>query len=236
MRTLILSAILLGVSTPLAAQPGFVLAGTWTYGHEVSVFRPCNSSAELWLWFEDEAPSAAHQELAEGPYTPLFVRIAAWFDSGPRAAFAEEYDATLRGTRLDSIRPSTPKDCEGIDPPIWTEPTDRICSDPTTLGTVECLTNELVRADLQLQRYTEEALHITGSTPSQMDSFMLAQRAWDRFRDAQCWSVYETFIDGSWRGIQHLGCRITLANLRKQFMWDTYLRGTATDLLDPSGN
>jgi uncharacterized protein YecT (DUF1311 family) len=92
---------------------------------------------------------------------------------------------------------------------------ERTCADPRTQHDMNvCAAQELARADSVLNaRYQE----LVGSMPSaQLELLRTAQRAWIRFRDAECAYQASAFEGGSMQPMVRSSCLARLTEARAE--------------------
>lgn len=99
------------------------------------------------------------------------------------------------------------------------------CPGSTTREVEQCLADDLVGADAELNRYYVAAvkrLTDTGETAA-LARLRASERAWIRYRDAECDAVWEYWSKGSIRGSFSAQCRIRLTHDRTMAIWSNWL-------------
>ncbi|MDH0863297.1 lysozyme inhibitor LprI family protein [Mitsuaria sp. GD03876] len=90
----------------------------------------------------------------------------------------------------------------------------------STVDMNDCAAQEQQQVEKQLNAVYQRVL---AATPAKVDAqvpakprqrLVEAQRAWVKFREADCKAVYELWADGSIRNLQFLGCMQEHAKLR----------------------
>ncbi|PID63123.1 MAG: hypothetical protein CSB44_02675 [Gammaproteobacteria bacterium] len=94
------------------------LKGLYTYGHEVSSFQPCNSSAGYWAVLPEaeasrlNAMSLEKAERVGQPYQPVYVELTgALSSSANEDGFAADYDAILEVSKVQKVSSTIPESC-----------------------------------------------------------------------------------------------------------------------------
>jgi len=111
---LVLGLLVCGCATTPPKAP---VAGHFTWGHEVRVFRPCSSSLVYWVAGPDTAMALLrmrHQALATQPYDSVYVRLSGKVgDVPPELAdgFPGAYDGLYRLTSVHEVRLAEDSDC-----------------------------------------------------------------------------------------------------------------------------
>lgn len=75
----------------------------------------------------------------------------------------------------------------------------------TTPDLNECAAREQKAVEANLNQVYQRVLK-TVSAPKVRVQFVAAQRAWIKFREADCKAVYEQHADGTIRTVMYLGC------------------------------
>jgi uncharacterized protein YecT (DUF1311 family) len=83
----------------------------------------------------------------------------------------------------------------------------------TTPDLNECAAREQKQAEVKLNQVYQRVLK-TISSPKVRTQFVAAQRAWVKFREADCKAVYEQHADGTIRTVMYLGCMQNRAQTR----------------------
>lgn len=97
--------------------------------------------------------------------------------------------------------------------------------DGTTRDVETCLGREIERSDAELNRYYAAAvkrLTDTGQTAA-LARLRASERAWIRYRNAECDAVWEYWSKGSIRGTFSADCRIRLTRDRTMAIWRNWL-------------
>lgn len=99
------------------------------------------------------------------------------------------------------------------------------CPGSTTRGVERCLAADLARADAELNRYYAAAVKRLTSEQQDMALAQLraSERAWIRYRDAECDAVWEYWKEGTIRGTLAAECRMRLVRGRTMSIWRNWL-------------
>ncbi len=99
------------------------------------------------------------------------------------------------------------------------------CPGSTTREVEQCLADELARADAELNRYYGAAVKrlTEEKQTTALAQLRASERAWIRYRDAECGAVYEWWKQGTIRGTMDLGCRINVTKARTSTIWRNWL-------------
>ena len=113
------------------------------------------------------------------------------------------------------------------------------CPGDTTPAINACAAAEFDAADAELNRYYRAALDRlrSGKEDATATQLVDAQRAWIRYRDAECDSVYSYWSGGTIRTLMGITCKTRLTRLRTYMIWShwlTYMDSTPPILPRPS--
>ena len=99
------------------------------------------------------------------------------------------------------------------------------CPGADTPSVDACASAELAAADAELNRYYQAAMRRLRSEGEAQTAKELveAQRAWIRYRDAECASVYQNWIGGTIRTHMSITCHTRLTKLRTHVIWSHWL-------------
>ncbi|GGO92560.1 lysozyme inhibitor LprI family protein [Stakelama pacifica] len=106
------------------------------------------------------------------------------------------------------------------------------CEGSTTIAVNQCLANQVDAAQAELDRYLaaarERVAQGAGDPPAATEKELLtgfdaAQKAWEKYRDAQCDNIYRYWQSGTIRGAMALGCKLELTRERAHFIWESFL-------------
>jgi uncharacterized protein YecT (DUF1311 family) len=114
------------------------------------------------------------------------------------------------------------------------EPPADPCKGMTTLDMEACLAKKVQAAQSTLATFTAEVRRLLPAKSADRNAFEQSQTAWTRFVALDCKAVYQHWIDGSIRGIQASGCRLTHLEHRVCNLWWTYLQLAVTTVKDPN--
>lgn len=106
----------------------------------------------------------------------------------------------------------------------------------STLAINQCLYQDLVTAEKQMQHYLAKSLEHNSEEPLAVASIQNAQEAWLAFRDKHCDAVYEIWRGGSISTAKSLSCKLQLTQQRTRGLWRaflTYADSTPPVLPDP---
>jgi uncharacterized protein YecT (DUF1311 family) len=95
----------------------------------------------------------------------------------------------------------------------------------TTLEINQCLMAFAGRADARRSEYLAAVLEERKDRPDLVESIRASDAAFIAYRDAECGSVYQDWIDGSIRGAMAATCRIDMTDERTHRLWQTWLAG-----------
>ncbi len=80
--------------------------GYFTYGHEVSAFKPCNDSKIYWLNGEDlrviEQTSLYLANIRKRPYQKVYIKFLGFYESRDTVGFEDNYDGLIYLNKLFS--------------------------------------------------------------------------------------------------------------------------------------
>lgn len=115
------------------------------------------------------------------------------------------------------------------------------CTGADTVSIDACAQADFEAADVELNRYYRAALQRLRSEKEDKaaEALVTAQRAWIRYRDAECSAVYENWSGGSIRTLMYLDCRTGLTKARTEAIWShwlTYMDSTPPILPRPGGS
>jgi len=109
---------------------------------------------------------------------------------------------------------------------------DLNCDDAyTTRDINRCMGIELKQAEALLEQYLKTSFTRYTEDESIRLSIRTAQQRWQKYRETQCASVYETWRTGSIRNTMYLNCSIRLTKQRTWDVWMDYL--TYADSSEP---
>lgn len=83
----------------------------------------------------------------------------------------------------------------------------------TTPDINACAAREQKQVEVKLNQVYQRVLK-TVTAPKVRTQFVAAQRAWVKFREADCKAVYEQHADGTIRTVMYLGCMQNRAETR----------------------
>lgn len=100
-----------------------------------------------------------------------------------------------------------------------------LCPGSTTSEVEQCLAADLAKADAELNRYYGAAVKrlTEEKQAAALAQLRASERAWIRYRDAECGAVYEWWKQGTIRGTMDLGCRIDVTKARNSTIWRNWL-------------
>lgn len=100
------------------------------------------------------------------------------------------------------------------------------CPGGTTPAVEACLSARMTKADGELARYLAAArgrLRRDREPDATVRAFEAAERAWIRYRDAECGAVYVHWSGGTIRNAEAISCRIQLSQLHAHTVWRQWL-------------
>jgi uncharacterized protein YecT (DUF1311 family) len=99
------------------------------------------------------------------------------------------------------------------------------CPGADTMSINSCAESEFKAADADLNRYYRAAItRLRGEEEGKAaEGLVAAQRAWIKYRDAECGAVYDDWSGGSIRNVMALGCQTRLTRLRTYTIWSHWL-------------
>lgn len=99
------------------------------------------------------------------------------------------------------------------------------CPGSTTREVEQCLADDLARVDAELNRYYGAAVKrlTEEKQTAALAQLRASERAWIRYRDAECGAVYEWWKQGTIRGTMDLGCRMDVTRARTSTIWRNWL-------------
>ena len=92
-------------------------AGSYIYGHEVSVFQPCNSIEQFWLTGEPALMQTIKQQSLQlatskqAPYQAIYIKFSGFIDQRKSEGFATDYQGKLYMEQLLAYSQQIPADC-----------------------------------------------------------------------------------------------------------------------------
>jgi hypothetical protein len=93
---------------------GPVMAGCYSFGHEVNVFKPAGVDSLFWV----TGPAGilaqlrhVHDSLTSEPYEKVWVRVAANRSSREPDGFARDYDGLIEVSRILEVRRPADGEC-----------------------------------------------------------------------------------------------------------------------------
>lgn len=96
-----------------------------------------------------------------------------------------------------------------------------------------CVAEKLTAAHHEMQEYLTASIQHHQADAIVADSIKQAQRAWMKYMELHCDSVFSVWREGSIRNVMTLGCQITLTQQRTYELWLQYLRSAENDPLLP---
>lgn len=112
---LILVLLLTGVGAcGRNAIPEGSMAGCYSFGHEVNVFKPFGGDSVFWVVGPRdvlERLRAAHDSLTSRPYEQVWARVLAQRSSQEPDGFAADYNGLLEIQQIVEIRRAAAEEC-----------------------------------------------------------------------------------------------------------------------------
>lgn len=109
----------------------------------------------------------------------------------------------------------------------------------TTLEMNECYAQVLARADERRATYLAAALEREADNPDLAAMIAASDRAFTAYREAECGAVFDSWKEGTIRGVMWLTCSITMTDQRTHDIWQnwlTYMDSTPPILPEPTRN
>lgn len=103
----------------------------------------------------------------------------------------------------------------------------------TMLDINACVAEKLQDAHDQMQKYLSASILQHQADAIVADSIKQAQRAWMKYMELHCDSVFSVWRDGSIRNVMTLACQITLTQQRTYELWLQYLRSAENNSVLP---
>lgn len=82
---------------------------------------------------------------------------------------------------------------------------------------------KLKTAETKMQDYLNKSIERYSDDPIVVKSINEAQKAWSRYQESHCNSVYTVWREGTIRSAMALGCKINLTQRRTHELWSEYL-------------
>jgi hypothetical protein len=96
------------------AVPERSMAGCYTFGHEVNVFRPLGGDSVFWVTGQTHVLQrlrSAHDSLTSKPYEKVWARVLAQRSNQEPDGFAADYSGLLEIQQLVEIRRAAAGEC-----------------------------------------------------------------------------------------------------------------------------
>ena len=115
MRTIRAVLLLIGIS---ACSRGAIaeesIAGCYTFGHEVNVFKPLQGDSVFWVVGPDDVLQrlrSVHDSLTSKPYEQVWARVLAKRSTQKPDGFAADYNGLLEVRQVVEIRRAGAGEC-----------------------------------------------------------------------------------------------------------------------------
>jgi uncharacterized protein YecT (DUF1311 family) len=103
----------------------------------------------------------------------------------------------------------------------------------TMLEINDCMAEKLTATHHEMQKYLSTSIQRHQDDAIVADSIKQAQRAWMKYMELHCDSVFSVWREGSIRNIMTLDCQINLTQQRTHELWLQFLRSAENDSVLP---
>lgn len=94
----------------------------------------------------------------------------------------------------------------------------------TVLEINECVADKLKTAHTKMREYLDASITRHSEDIIVTEAIKQAQRAWMKYMELHCDSVYSLWREGSIRNVMYLFCQISLTEERTYELWSQYLK------------
>jgi len=96
-----------------ATAPDRIYRGTYSYGHEVRSFKPCNEIEDYWVSFDwaGLAMQRFYEHNHKAPYQPLYIEFRGQVLNEAVDGFAEQSSGLMRISEVFSYTFEVPAGC-----------------------------------------------------------------------------------------------------------------------------
>ena len=92
-----------------------IYKGKYTWGHEVDVFRPCNSKKAYWVsassWIQGPLLDFYKSKVTK-PYQPIYIEFRGHMLDEEVEGFATDYDGFIRFSEIKKNTLEIPNECK----------------------------------------------------------------------------------------------------------------------------
>ena len=93
-----------------------------------------------------------------------------------------------------------------------------------TYELMDCQKIEIVKYEAVLEKYWNKSLERYRDNTQVLDLMKKSQNLWFKYRNAECSTVHQIWINGTIRGLFHGECLLDMTKNRTHMIWDRYLK------------